>query len=155
MSAITDPSSLTQARCRAIEYLARREHASLELRQKLVRKGFEQSVIDCVLIQLQADNLLSDERFVECFVRSQTNKGYGPLRIQQALKERGIGREMLTNVLDIGDSAWLKRARLVQEKRFRDLPQNKREQAKQFRFLQNRGFTGSQIQAALSSDKDD
>ncbi|RKZ84861.1 MAG: hypothetical protein DRR19_17170 [Candidatus Parabeggiatoa sp. nov. 1] len=155
MFAITEPSSLTQARCSAIEYLARREHASLELRNKLARKGFEQSVIDCVLIQLRADKLLSDERFVECFVRSKTNKGYGPLRIQQELKRRGIGREMLTNVLDAGDSAWLKRARLAQEKRFRDLPQNQREQAKQFRFLQHRGFTCSQIQAALSSDKDD
>jgi len=156
-SAMTsDPSSLTQARCSALEYLSRREHASLELRNKLARKGFEQNVIDCVLIQLRADKLLSDERFVESYVRSRTNKGYGPLRIQQELQKRGISGEMLTDVLEVNDAAWIKRARLVRQKRFGcSLPQSKGDFGKQVRFLQYRGFTHSQIQAALSSDEDD
>ena len=150
-----NPSSLTQVRSRAMEYLARREHSRLELRNKLARKGFEPDLIDSVLTQLQADNLLSDERFFDSFVRSQTNKGYGPLRIQQELKQRGIDRDLLTN-LNANDTAWLQRTRQAREKRFgRELPQNPREQAKQMRFLQNIGFTGYQIQVALSSHQDE
>jgi len=153
---MTEPSSLTQARCSAIEYLSRREHASLELRNKLTRKGFESSVIDCVLIQLRVDKLLSDERFVESYVRSRTHKGYGPLRIQHELQKRGIGREMLTHMLDSNDAAWIACARMARQKRFgADLPQNRREVGKQFRFLQNRGFTGYQIQVALSPEESD
>jgi len=138
---------LAQARKSAIGYLSIREHATLELRQKLVKKGFEASVIDKVVIQLQADNLLSDERFVESYVRIRINKGFGPLRIQQALRERGISDELLNG----RDEAWITRARLARQKRFgEELPQAKRELAKQIRFLQSRGFTTSQIQGALS-----
>ncbi|MEN8219435.1 MAG: regulatory protein RecX [Pseudomonadota bacterium] len=145
-----DPSSLTQARSSAIGYLSRREHANLELRNKLTRKGFEQSVIDSVLKQLRAENLQSDERFVESYVRTRTHKGFGPLRIQQELRERGISDELLSGVLEADEAAWVTRARLARQKRFgQGLPQGKRELGKQIRFLQSRGFSSSQIRAAI------
>ena len=137
---------LAQARKSAIGYLSIREHASDELRQKLVKKGFVASVIDKVVIQLQADNLLSDERFVESYVRIRISKGFGPLRIQQELRERGISDELLNG----RDEAWVTRARLARQKRFgEELPQGQRDLAKQIRFLQYRGFTSSQIRGAL------
>jgi len=142
-----EPFSVAQARNSAIGYLSIREHASDELRNKLLKKGFAASVIDKVVIQLQTDNLLSDERFVESYVRIRINKGFGPLRIQQELRERGISDELLNGL----DEAWVTRARLARQKRFgQELPQGKRELAKQIRFLQYRGFTTSQIQGALS-----
>lgn len=152
---MTDPYSLTLARCSAVEYLTRREHASDELRNKLKRKGFEPSVIDCVLIQLREDKLLSDERFVESFVRTQTNKGYGPLRIQQELQKRSLGGEWVKDLLDINHVDWMTHARIAREKRFGyGVPQNQREFAKQVRFLQNRGFTQAQIQSSFSYEDD-
>jgi len=152
---MTDPYSLTQARCSAVEYLTRREHASEELRTKLKRKGFEQSVIDCVLIQLREDKLLSDERFVESFVRTQTNKGYGPLRIQQELQKRSLGGEWVKDLLDTNHVDWMTHARLAREKHFGyGIPQSQREFAKQVRFLQNRGFTHPQIQSSFSYEDD-
>lgn len=148
-----DPDSLTQARCSAVKYLTRREHASEELRNKLKRKGFETSVIDCVLIQLRENKLLSDERFVESFVRSKTNKGYGPLRIQQELQKRGLGGEWVKDFLDINHVDWMRSARLAREKHFGyGVPESQRELAKQVRFLQNRGFTQDQIQSSFSSE---
>ncbi|OAD20721.1 Regulatory protein RecX, partial [Candidatus Thiomargarita nelsonii] len=72
-----EPFSVAQARNSAIGYLSIREHASDELRHKLLKKGFAASVIDKVVIQLQTDNLLSDERFVESYVRIRINKGFG------------------------------------------------------------------------------
>lgn len=146
-----DPSSFTQARASAIGYLSIREHASLELRNKLVRKGFEHSVVEGVLIQLRANNLLSEERFIESYVRSRINKGFGPLHIQHGLRERAITNELLSGVLEVDDAAWITRARLARQKRFgQNLPQDRRELGKQVRFLQSRGFTGSQIKATLS-----
>ncbi len=145
-----DPSSSTQARYSAMDYLSRREHASLELRNKLVRKGFEENVVDSVLIQLQADNLLSDERFAESYVRLRMNKGFGPLRIQQELRERGITGDLLIGVLDTHDVIWKTLACQARQKRFgQSLPQGKREFGKQVRFLQSRGFSNSQIQATF------
>ncbi|WP_069469959.1 regulatory protein RecX [Candidatus Marithrix sp. Canyon 246] len=140
------PSSLTQARYCAMEYLARREHASLELSNKLARKGFDADVIESVLAQLQADNLLSDERFVEAYIRHRSNKGFGPLHIRQELQKRGINGDMIS----VDDESWVKSACQAREKRFGKLvPKLKSEQAKQFRFLQYRGFTFSQIEAVF------
>ncbi len=146
-----DPSSQTQARRSAINYLAIREHSSLELRNKLLRKGFEEAVIEKVIIQLQLDNLQSDERFAESYTRMRTDKGYGPLSIQQELQRRGIDRDLFTAFVDASDSAWINIACQAREIRFgQKLPENKRELAKQARFLENRGFTHSQIKVALS-----
>ena len=149
-----DPSSLSQARSRAIKYLSIREHASLELRNKLKHKGFEEKVIASVLSELKAKKLLSDERFAESYVRSRTQKGFGPLRIQQELRERGITRDVLTEALDSNDSAvWVAHASHVRQKRFgADLPKGQNELGKQVRFLQYRGFTPSQIKGAFLNE---
>jgi len=146
-----EPSSVKQAHHSAIDYLSRREHASQELHNKLLRKGFEEYVINRVLTQLRVDNLQSDERFAESYIRSRTNKGFGPLRIQQELRERGITEELLQDMLESSDTDWIKLARQAKQKRFgQNLPQNQRELAKQIRFMQYRGFTSSQVKAALS-----
>ncbi len=148
-----EPSSLTQARTSAIKYLSIREHASLELRHKLARKGFNQTVIDRVLIQLQMDNLLSDERFVESYVHNRMHKGFGPLHIRHELQERGITGELLTHLLAFDDVIWIRYAHSARQKRFgSDLPENQRELSKQVRFLHSRGFTPSQIQATLNTE---
>ncbi len=139
-------NTLTQARYCAMGYLARREHASLELSNKLARKGFDADVIDSVLVKLQADNLLNDERFVEVYVRYRANKGFGPLHIRQELQKRGINGDMI----NLDDQDWVKFACQAREKRFgKMVPKLKSEQAKQFRFLQYRGFTFSQIEAVF------
>lgn len=146
-----DPSSQIEARHSAMNYLARREHSSLELRNKLLRKGFEEAVIEKIILQLQLDNLLSDERFAESYTRMRTEKGYGPLSIQQELQRRGIDRNLLTVFINANDSSWVSLASQAREKRFgQNLPENQRELAKQARFLETRGFTHSQIKVALS-----
>ena len=133
-------------------YLANREHSCLELRHKLIKKGFDSTVIATVLTQLQADNLLSDERFVENYLRVRINKGYGPLRIEQELRERGISSTLLSQALNVHDPQWITCAKQAWQKRFgQNLSRDLREQAKQIRFLQYRGFTSAQIKAVLSS----
>jgi regulatory protein len=148
-----NPSSVTQARSSAIKYLSIREHSRFELEQKLTRKGFEKELIDSVLSQLQAGNLLSDERFAESYVRMRTQKGFGPLRIQQELRERGIAEELVKDVLETNETSWVTLASNARQKRFgEDLPKGQREFAKQARFLQYRGFAPSQIKDALLTD---
>lgn len=132
-------------------YLANREHSCLELHRKLIKKGFDSTVIATVLTQLQADNFLSEERFVENYLRSRISKGYGPLRIEQELRERGISSTLLSQALDFHDPQWIIRAQQAWQKRFgQNLSRERREQAKQIRFLQYRGFTSTQIKAVLS-----
>ncbi len=141
-----------KVRHRAIDLLARREHGRLELCQKLIHKGFAPTVIETVLVQLEAENLLSEVRFIENFIRSKINHGHGPLRITQALKQKGVDSSEFTLYLENVDIDWQQLACEVRQKRFgQSLPQTPQAKAKQIRFLQYRGFTSDQIRAAFKS----
>ena len=70
--------------------LARREHSRRELTQKLTEKSFEKADIEELLNEFVALNWQSDQRFAESYSRSRLRNGYGPIRIQYELRERGI-----------------------------------------------------------------
>ena len=135
-----------QARKKALDLLARREHATKEIREKLIGKGIAPSLVDDTLEKLAAEGLLSDKRFVEAFLQSRANRGYGPLRIQAELRQRGIDDEMIADYIDPHDRRWAESIRDVWHKRFADhIPTDLKERARQTRFLQYRGFTSEQI----------
>ena len=68
-------------RAKALDLLARREHSRLELRQKLVQRGFPSDRIEPVLDQLVEERLLDENRYAELYACARADKGYGPLRI--------------------------------------------------------------------------
>lgn len=129
------------ARACAVQLLARREHSSLELRRKLADRGFPQQVIEQVLAGLAAEGLQSDGRFAEQYVRSRAQRGFGPVRIAAELRERGIADPLAREQLADGQWDWAARAERERRKRFgAGLPRDWKEQARQARFLQTRGF---------------
>ena len=135
--------------------MSRREHSTEELRRKLSGKGCDSNQINDLLERLIRDKLLSEERFVESFIQSRIDKGVGPLLIQAQLHERGIDAALGADFLDVRNQQWRELAQSVQRKRFGEaLPQNYNERAKQMRFLQQRGFTMEQINAAFKPDED-
>jgi regulatory protein len=126
---------------RAIAYLARREHSSSELRLKLVKVGFESTDIDDVLKKLSENNLQSDSRFAENYLRYRSNRGYGFQRIRQELKEKGVSTDIISEALEQAEIDWFTLAIEVRCKRFgENIPDDYKDRAKQQRFLQYRGF---------------
>ena len=140
-----------RARAWALAMLARREHSSKELEQKLLHKGVSSSLIPTLIADLQAQRLLDDERYAEMLVRVRRERGYGPVRIRQELQEKGVGVEVIARQLDFADATWLDVVRGVRNKRFgATRPANMTERARQTRFLLARGFTGEQVRGALN-----
>ncbi len=135
----------------AIRLLSWREHSSKELKRKLLERDFDSHLIDNILISLQDDNLQSDDRFAECYVRSKVQKGVGPVRLRRDLREHEIDDEMIHCYLH--DQNWQQLAIEVRQKRFgHALPLDFEACAKQMRFLQYRGFSAEQINAAMKQD---
>ncbi len=154
MGAIDDErfSDPVEARKKAMDYLARREHGRGELLDKLTRFGFNADVADDAVAQLVDDGLQSDSRFAEAFVRSRINQGKGPVKIRADLRERGLAGAAIDLALEDADEDWYALARDVRLKKFgADTPSEFRDKAKQMRFLQSRGFEPDQIQAAVSA----
>lgn len=141
-------------RVTAMNLLARREHSTQELRDKLLARGFEDEEITPALQTLSREGLLSDERFTESFIHSRAERGSGPVKIRAELRQRGVADEMITAWLDERDSVWLERAEAARCKKFGSpLPVEYREQARQARFLQYRGFTPDQTRRVLRDDE--
>jgi regulatory protein len=139
-----------------MDLLARREYGCRELQQRLQRAGFPEALTGETCAALQAEGLLSDERFAESFVSSRRSRGQGPVRIRAELRERGVSEALIDSVLDPRDPDWEERLREVHQKRFAgDFPQTLNERARQQRFLSYRGFTAEQIRRLFRSDDDD
>jgi regulatory protein len=138
----------------AVALLARREHSRTELRRKLARRGFPQPLVDEVLDALETENLLSDQRFAECFVVQRTARGLGPLKIRYELRERGVSDDLAAQFIDTDRQSWYERALAVRQKRFGpDRPQDIQERSRQSRFLVQRGFEQDHIRFALDNNE--
>ena len=126
--------------------LARREHSRVEIFRKLSAKFEDLEQLNHVLDELESENLLSDSRFAEEFVRYRGNRGFGPLHIQADLKNRGVSDEIISDYLNSADSHWYENLSELYQKRYSGIPvSDRKEQGKRMRFLQSRGFSQSQI----------
>ena len=99
-----DPAAV---RAKALELLARREHSRLELRQKLIQRGFSTDRIESALDQLTEEHWLDEARFAELYACGRADKGYGPLRIGRELRERGVSQDLVDTVLAGLENDWL------------------------------------------------
>lgn len=143
----TDPDPQTLERI-AVGLLARREHSRAELLHKLTARGFAAADIEALLGRLAAQRLQSDARFTAGYTRMRSGRGYGPQRIRAELRERGVDAELIEQTLAAQAGADIPLIDDVWRRKFAGrLPQDYRGRAKQMRFLQQRGFSLSEIHA--------
>ncbi len=124
--------------------LARREHSLRELTQKLTLKGFERSDVEELLRKFVELGWQSDQRFAESYSRSRLNKGFGPVRIQYELKERGIDVS-IDRVFEQQPDWQILLSELHSKKYGATAPADMKERAKRIRFFQHKGFTHDMI----------
>lgn len=135
---------------KAMYLLARREHSIHELTSKLTKKAYSQQFIEQAISYLLENNLLSDDRFTESYVRSRQNKGVGPQKIKMELREKGIGDLLIEQYLLESSSVWYEIAENEYKKKYRAKPASDYNTwVKQARFLQSRGFTNNHIYQVL------
>ena len=98
--------------------------------------------------ELIEDGLLSDERFAESYFQSRKNRGYGPLRIRNELKQKGVGDQIFFTLSN--EVNWHKYALEALRKKINgDLPTETKDVLKLKRFLNYRGFDFQDIDRAF------
>jgi len=137
----------------AMGLLAIREHSRFELKQKLARHSSESNSIDAVLDELEKNNYLSEKRFVEAYIHSKKNRGYGPNVIQQSLVLKRVNKTLIAQMLaQVSD--WDEHAKKAYQKKYADtMPDDYAETAKRKRYLQQRGFLNEHILSVLPMQK--
>ena len=136
------PVSIRRA---AMNLLARREHGYVELARKLRQRGAEAEMIDVELQRLADDGLLSEERYVESYIRSRANAGRGPMRIREELAQRGLARELVERALAEAVIDWQAQMEDLWQRRFSGQIIDLKDKAKQSRFLAQRGYAVDDI----------
>jgi regulatory protein len=153
---MTRPPPSLQAR--ALGWLAQREHSRSELRRKLLRAARQSESgaepaddtperVDRVLDALQANGLLSEERFVESRVRVRA-PNLGTRRIQLELARHGL--KLAAQPLQQLRDSELQRAAQLWQRKFGTPALDPRERARQMRFLAGRGLSGEVIRRVLA-----
>jgi regulatory protein len=134
-------------RLAAMNLLARREHSVRELRNKLKRRFTDDVKIDAQLALLIAERLQCDVRFAQSYARQRISRGYGPVRLREELRERGVSEADVAAAMDEMQIDWCAVAADVMRKKFgmRDAI-DLQEKARRARFMQYRGFAAEHYQ---------
>jgi len=135
----------------ALRALARRAHARVDLRRRLVKRQHPPAAVEAALDRLALRGLLDDRRFAEQYAALRATRGKGPARLLRDLQAQGVERRTAEHAVrqaleEEGIDPEVE-ARAVAAKRARQLaglpvPVRKR---RLLAFLVRRGYGGPQL----------
>ena len=118
-----------------------------------------ESAVEPVIAELEASNVINDERYGDNVVAHRARRGQGPARIRQELKRSGLGSEAIQTTMDKAKDDgpdFVSLARVARARKFgTEIPKDWKERSRQARFLQYRGFSTDHIRAVLEGVPDD
>ena len=145
MKILDEPKAI---RLKIMDFLSRREHSSREILNKMSNRVESKEMLLDSIKELIEDGLLSDERFAESYFQSRKNRGYGPLRIRNELKQKGVGDQIFFTLSN--EVNWHKYALEALRKKINgDLPTETKDVLKLKKFLNYRGFDFQDIDKAF------
>ncbi len=153
----SDPQEFSEAYNRTLGLLSRRDHSAMELRRKLSSRGYDDDLVEQVLEQLESRGLQSDELFARNYVQSRRGRGFGPVKIAAELRQHGIDRQLLSDLVDERDRGWLLECQRLMERKFSRATGavDRKEKLRRSRFLLQRGFPPSMVSRLLDGSSHD
>jgi regulatory protein len=140
----------------ALKMLARRELSEAQVRQRLQRRGYEESVIHDTIARLKEERAIDDARVAEAIARTETSsKRRGRLRVKSKIERAGISGAAARRAVDEAfsdiDETALIEAALAKRLRNRTGPDDDREFRRLYRYLIGQGFEADQVLKALTA----
>ena len=145
----------------ALNFLSYRVRSSKEIRDKLLRDEFPETVVNRVLERLQKEGQLNDADFANLWVESRTrSRPKGARVLRQELRVKGVESETIAQSLPDEEQELLNAIEALrpQLRKWTDLDERARRD-KAFAWLQRRGFNFGIAKNALrvldEEDEDD
>ncbi len=149
LEALRSSAKTSQVKAQAAGMIGRRALSKSELQRRLIRGGAAEADAQAAADWLEDIGAVDDPAYAAAVVRDYGRRGYGPARIREELRRRGVPRELwevaleeLPDSEDILDDLIRKRCR-------GDLS-DPREVKRLSDGLLRRGFSWSQVKEALS-----
>jgi regulatory protein len=145
---------VTRARNTAYRLLTYRPRSRAELIQKLLDKGFDQAVVEAVVVYLERLGYINDRQFAEQWAAGRVRlRGFGSRRIEQELRNKGIGRDIIAEALSgvFGTETELETARGAAEKKLNTMNSMDGETRRRrlVGFLERKGFSFETIRKVM------
>ncbi len=140
------PSVKERIEADCLRLLTQREHSRKELFVKLSAKGYSAELIRYVIDECVNKNWQSDRRYAENYTRQRLQKGFGSVRIQYELNQRGVDTEQVSVLIDdLAEREMTILEQLYLKKYSAECQLDAKEWAKRYRFLAQRGFSANSI----------
>ena len=137
-------------RKKILDLLSRREHSKYELVLKLERRVDSSDKLLKEIDKISDQNLQSDERFSESYIRSRYNSGFGPSRIKYDLSKRRVAESIINDAFRDIDLNWLEKLKKENIKKYgNENPKNMQELSKRTKFFVQRGFDQEMIRKII------
>ena len=103
---LKEAAGVSNVKAAAADLVGKRAMSRHDLERKLQEKGASQAEARYAAEWLEAIGALNDADYAAILVRHCAGLGYGPARIREKLREKGVPRELWDEALDqAGDSA--------------------------------------------------
>ncbi len=143
----------------AISLLSRRAHGSVELRRKLVDKGFPPADASFAVSECVRLGFLDDASFAASMADEMLARGCGARKIASKLSRRGVDKDLVREAMDgvperPGATDELSSATEALGKKLKTFarePDVRKRRLKAMRFLAGRGFGAEIVNKAISA----
>jgi regulatory protein len=153
-NADSEKKELTRAKNSAYRYLTYRPRSRSEIEQKLQDKGFDDKIIETVLVDLERLGYVNDLQFAGQWAAGRARlRGFGRRRIEMELRQKGIDPEVIKRSLSdvCGGDAEAETAKKAAERKITSMRKLDRDTRRRrlAGFLERKGFSFEIIRGVL------
>lgn len=151
-------SDAHRAKEKALYLLEHRSHSKKELTEKIARTAASREAAQAAADRMEELGLLNDEDYARRYARELfTRKRYGPMRVKQELKIKGIAPELIDELLAEyqDEDATLENMRALLQKKYPGWADDEKDRRRAFAALQRLGYSYSDIRRAMEADEYD
>ena len=142
-------ASVSNVKATAADLIGKRAMSRRDLERKLQEKGASQAEARYAAEWLEAIGAINDADYAAILVRHCAGLGYGPARIREKLREKGVPRELWDEALEGAADPSAAIEEFLRKKWRGTLPDDPRELKKASDALARRGYSWSDIVEGL------
>lgn len=136
------------AQNKAISYISKYQKTEKELKDYLIKKGFDEEIVLEVIKKLKEYSFVDDDIYAKNFIKSKSKRS-GKRKLSFELKKRGIDENLINeNIKEYADDS--ETILPLCEKYLKNKPRDYKTKQKAYRFLSSRGFVSEDIIGALN-----
>ena len=143
-------SAFTRAKSKAIYLLSNREYSAKEMRERLLRDGFDKDAVKSAVELLADAGVIDDERFAESFAYSlREGRKLGYYAIMRELTLKGVSSQIAERYASVYKENETETAKQIILTKYKDFASDEKIKRRMYSALQRKGYSFSTINGAI------